>query len=108
MTIEDNAGYDGCCHQHHAEIGAGTMIDMGGYPGGRATVGKNSHIGRCRSAGAIISASLFGSDNALVGANAVVIAVWRGNGSVRCRWSYRYSRCSFVAGVPAASSRKSG
>ena len=53
------------------------MIDMGAILGGRATVGKNSHIG----AGAVLAGVIEPAsaepvrigDNVLVGANAVVI-----------------------------------
>ena len=70
-----------------AEIGAGTMIDMGAILGGRAIVGENSHIG----AGAVLAGVIEPAsaepvrvgDNVLVGANAVVIeGVQVGNGSV--------------------------
>ena len=63
------------------------MIDMGAILGGRATVGKNSHIG----AGAVLAGVIEPAsadpvrigDNVLVGANAVVIeGVQVGNGSV--------------------------
>ena len=70
-----------------AEIGAGTMIDMGAILGGRAIVGKNSHVG----AGAVLAGVIEPAsaepvrvgDNALIGANAVVIeGVQIGSGSV--------------------------
>ncbi len=59
-----------------AEI-VGTMIDMGVVLGGRAIVGKNSHVG----AGAVLAGVIEPAsaepvrvgDNVLIGANAVVI-----------------------------------
>ncbi|MCY0530989.1 2,3,4,5-tetrahydropyridine-2,6-dicarboxylate N-acetyltransferase, partial [Klebsiella pneumoniae] len=46
VTIGDNAVIMmGAVINIGAEIGPGTMIDMGAILGGRATVGKNSHIG---------------------------------------------------------------
>ena len=55
----------------------GTMIDMGAILGGRATVGKNCHVGAgAVLAGVIEPASatpVIVEDNVLIGANAVVI-----------------------------------
>ena len=82
VTIEDNAVVMmGAVINIGAEIGAGTMIDMGAILGGRATVGKNSHIG----AGAVLAGVIEPAsadpvrigDNVLVGANAVVIEVFK-------------------------------
>ncbi|MBR5225505.1 MAG: 2,3,4,5-tetrahydropyridine-2,6-dicarboxylate N-acetyltransferase, partial [Clostridia bacterium] len=58
-------------------VGAGTMIDMGAVLGGRAIVGKNSHVG----AGAVLAGvveppsatPVTVGDNVMIGANAVVI-----------------------------------
>ena len=80
VTIEDNAVV-----MMGAVINIGA--DMGAILGGRATVGKNSHIG----AGAVLAGVIEPAsaepvrigDNVLVGANAVVIeGVQVGNGSV--------------------------
>ena len=70
-----------------AVIGEGTMIDMGAVLGGRATVGKNCHIGAgAVLAGVIEPASatpVIVEDGVLVGANAVVIeGVHVGKGAV--------------------------
>ena len=80
--------YEKICYVcRRPESKAGTMIDMGAILGGRATVGKNSHIG----AGAVLAGVIEPAsaepvrigDNVLVGANAVVIeGVQVGNGSV--------------------------
>ena len=59
------------------KVGEGTMIDMGAILGGRATVGKDCHIG----AGAVLAGvvepanatPVIVEDGVLVGANAVVI-----------------------------------
>ena len=60
-----------------AVIGEGTMIDMGAVLGGRATVGKNCHIGAgAVLAGVVEPASavpVIVEDDVLVGANAVII-----------------------------------
>lgn len=60
-----------------AVIGEGSMIDMGAVLGGRATVGRNCHIGAgAVLAGVIEPASatpVVVEDNALVGANAVIL-----------------------------------
>jgi len=70
-----------------AVVGEGTMIDMNAVLGGRATTGKNCHVG----AGAVLagvieppSASpVILEDNVLIGANAVVLEGCRiGEGSV--------------------------
>src|SRR5699024_2848364 len=68
-------------------IGEGTMIDMGAVLGGRATVGKNCHIGAGTVlAGVVEPASaqpVIVEDNVLIGANAVVLEGIRvGEGSV--------------------------
>ena len=58
-------------------VGKGTMNDMGAVLGGRATVGKNCHIGAgAVLAGVVEHASatpVIVEDGVLVGANAVVI-----------------------------------
>ncbi|MCA1056608.1 2,3,4,5-tetrahydropyridine-2,6-dicarboxylate N-acetyltransferase [Rossellomorea aquimaris] len=68
-------------------IGAGTMIDMNVVLGGRATVGKNCHIG----AGAVLAGVIeppsakpvIIEDDVVIGANAVVLeGVTVGKGSV--------------------------
>ncbi len=70
-----------------SSVGEGTMIDMGAVLGGRATVGKNCHVG----AGAVLAGVVEPAsatpvvieDNALIGANAVIIEGVRvGEGSV--------------------------
>lgn len=68
-------------------IGDGTMIDMGVILGGRATVGKNCHIGAgAVLAGVIEPASatpVIVEDNVMIGANAVVLEGVRiGKGAV--------------------------
>lgn len=70
-----------------AVIGDGTMIDMGVVMGGRATVGKNCHIGAgAVLAGVIEPASatpVIVEDNVMIGANAVVLEGVRiGEGAV--------------------------
>lgn len=60
-----------------AVVGEGTMIDMGAVLGGRATTGKNVHVG----AGAVLAGVIEPAnanpvvieDNVLIGANAVVL-----------------------------------
>lgn len=70
-----------------AVIGEGTMIDMNVVLGGRATVGKNCHIG----AGAVLAGVIeppsakpvIVEDQAVVGANAVILeGVTVGEGAV--------------------------
>ena len=60
-----------------AVIGDGTMIDVGAVLGGRATVGKNCHIGAGTvQAGVVEPASatpVIVEDNVMIGANAEVI-----------------------------------
>ena len=68
-------------------IGDGTMIDMGAILGGRATVGKNCHIGAGTVlAGVVEPASatpVVIEDDVLIGANAVVLEGVRvGRGAV--------------------------
>src|SRR5690606_7320742 len=70
-----------------AVIADGTMIDMGVILGGRATVGKNCHIGAgAVLAGVIEPASatpVIVEDNVMIGANAVVLEGVRiGKGAV--------------------------
>lgn len=60
-----------------AVVGEGTMIDMGAVLGGRATTGKNVHVG----AGAVLAGVIEPAsadpvvieDNVLIGANAVIL-----------------------------------
>ena len=90
------------------------MIDMGAVLGGRAIVGKNSHIG----AGAVLAGVIEPAsaepvrigDNVLVGANAVVIeGVQVGNGSVVAAGAIVTKDVPenvVVAGVPLVSSKK--
>ncbi|GAY73508.1 2,3,4,5-tetrahydropyridine-2,6-dicarboxylate N-acetyltransferase [Lentilactobacillus kosonis] len=92
-----------------AEIGADSMIDMGVVLGGRAVVGKHSHIG----AGAVLAGVIEPAsakpvqvdDNVLIGANAVVIeGVHVGEGAVVAAGSIVTSDVAphtMVAGVPA-------
>ena len=70
-----------------AVIGEGTMIDMGVVLGGRATVGKNCHVG----AGAVLAGvveppsatPVIVEDDVVIGANAVVLEGVRiGKGAV--------------------------
>jgi tetrahydrodipicolinate N-acetyltransferase len=70
-----------------AVIGDGTMIDMNTVLGGRATVGKNCHIGAGTVLAGVIeppSASpVIVEDNVVIGANAVVLEGVRvGQGAV--------------------------
>ena len=88
MDIGDNAVIMmGAVINIGAVIGEGTMIDMGVIMGGRATVGKNCHIG----AGAVLAGVIeppsakpvIIEDDVLVGANAVIVeGVTVGKGSV--------------------------
>ncbi len=85
------------------------MIDMGAILGGRAIVGKNSHIG----AGAVLAGVIEPAsaepvrvgDNVLVGANAVVIeGVQIGDGAVVAAGAIVTKDVpanTVVAGVPA-------
>ena len=79
VEIGDNAVIMmGAIHEHRRRsVGAGTMIDMGAVLGGRATVGKNCHVGAgAVLAGVVEPASatpVIVEDNVLIGANAVVI-----------------------------------
>ena len=70
-----------------AEIGEGTMIDMGAILGGRAIVGKHCHIGAGTGLAGVVepaSADPVRVDaDVLIGANAVVIeGVHIGEGAV--------------------------
>ena len=92
-----------------AVIGAGTMIDMGVVLGGRATVGKNCHIGAGTVlAGVVEPASavpVIVEDNVVIGANAVVLEGCRvGEGAVVAAGAVVVSDVPpgvVVAGVPA-------
>ena len=92
-----------------AVIGAGTMIDMGVVLGGRATVGKNCHIGAGTVlAGVVEPASavpVLVEDNVVIGANAVVLEGCRvGEGAVVAAGAVVVSDVPpgvVVAGVPA-------
>ena len=70
-----------------AKIGEGTMIDMNVVLGGRATVGKNCHIGAGTVLAGVIEPPsadpVVVEDNVVIGANAVVLEGVRiGEGSV--------------------------
>ena len=90
-------------------VGAGTMIDMGAVLGGRATVGKNCHIGAGTVlAGVIEPASAVPvviEDDVVIGANAVVLEGCRvGKGAVVAAGAVVVSDVApntVVAGVPA-------
>ena len=92
-----------------AVVGAGTMIDMGAVLGGRATVGKNCHIGAGTVlAGVIEPASAVPvviEDDVVIGANAVVLEGCRvGKGAVVAAGAVVVSDVApntVVAGVPA-------
>ena len=92
-----------------AVIGAGTMIDMGVVLGGRATVGKNCHIGAGTVlAGVVEPASavpVIVEDNFVIGANAGVLEGCRvGEGAVVAAGAVVVSDVPpgiVVAGVPA-------
>ncbi|MEG0250880.1 MAG: 2,3,4,5-tetrahydropyridine-2,6-dicarboxylate N-acetyltransferase [Peptostreptococcus sp.] len=91
-----------------AVVGEGTMIDMGAILGGRATTGKNVHVG----AGAVLAGVIEPAnanpvvveDNVLIGANAVILEGVRiGAGSVIAAGSIVTKDVpagSVVAGVP--------
>ncbi|MEQ6388847.1 2,3,4,5-tetrahydropyridine-2,6-dicarboxylate N-acetyltransferase [Bacillaceae bacterium S4-13-58] len=90
-------------------IGEGTMIDMNVVLGGRATVGKNCHIG----AGAVLAGVIeppsakpvLIEDDVVIGANAVVLeGVTVGKGSVVAAGSVVTKDVppnTLVAGIPA-------
>ncbi|MBC2578291.1 2,3,4,5-tetrahydropyridine-2,6-dicarboxylate N-acetyltransferase [Peptostreptococcus russellii] len=92
-----------------AVVGEGTMIDMGAILGGRATTGKNVHVG----AGAVLAGVIepananpvIVEDNVLIGANAVILEGVRiGKGSVVAAGAIvteDVPEGSVVAGVPA-------
>ena len=92
-----------------AQIGAGTMIDMGAVLGGRATVGKNCHIGAGTVlAGVVEPASatpVIVEDDVMMGANAVVLeGVHVGRGAVVAAGAVVIEDVpenAVVAGVPA-------
>ena len=70
-----------------AEIGDGTMIDMNVVLGGRATVGKNCHIGAGTVLAGVIeppsATPVIIEDDVVIGANAVVLEGVRvGKGAV--------------------------
>ena len=83
-------------------IGDGTMIDMGAILGGRATVGKNCHIGVVEPASAT---PVVIEDDVLIGANAVVLEGVRvGRGAVVAAGAVVIEDVpagAVVAGVPA-------
>ena len=92
-----------------AVIGAGTMIDMGCVLGGRATVGKNCHIGAGTVlAGVVEPASaqpVIIEDDVVIGANAVVLEGCRvGQGAVVAAGAVVIGDVpagAVVAGIPA-------
>ena len=82
-----------------AVIGEGTMIDMNVVLGGRATVGKNCHIGAGTVLAGVVeppsAEPVVIEDDVVIGANAVVLEGIRVR--KRCSRSCRsccYSRCS--------------
>ena len=93
----------------NAVVGEGTMIDMGAVLGGRATTGKNVHVG----AGAVLAGVIEPAnanpvvveDNVLIGANAVVLEGVRiGKGAVVAAGAIVTEDVppgAVVAGVPA-------
>ena len=90
-----------------AVVGQGTMIDMGAVLGGRATVGKNCHVGAVL-AGVIEPASatpVVIEDDVLIGANAVILEGVRvGRGAVVAAGAVVIADVppeTVVAGVPA-------
>jgi len=92
-----------------AVIGPGTMIDMGAVLGGRATTGKNCHVG----AGAVLAGvveppsakPVVLEDDVMIGANAVVLEGVRvGAGAVVAAGAVVIDDVpagAVVAGVPA-------
>lgn len=92
-----------------AVIGAGTMIDMGVILGGRATVGKNCHIGAGTVLAGVIEPPsadpVVIEDHVMIGANAVVLEGIRvGTGAVVAAGAIVVNDVApytVVAGVPA-------
>ncbi|MBP2099170.1 2,3,4,5-tetrahydropyridine-2,6-dicarboxylate N-acetyltransferase [Enterococcus rivorum] len=92
-----------------AVIGAGTMVDMGVILGGRATVGKNCHIGAGTVLAGVIeppsAEPVVIEDNVMIGANAVVLEGVRvGEGAVVAAGAIVVNDVApytVVAGVPA-------
>ena len=92
-----------------AEIGAGTMIDMGAVLGGRAIVGKHCHIGAGTVLAGVVeppsAKPVTIGDHVMTGANAVVLeGVTVGEGAVIAAGAVVINDVpahTVVAGVPA-------